>query len=192
MSKEPAFDFVHLPPGVEPESAWVGLHDATIEAVRSDPAACTAELDVRFPYIGGRGGMPEDGRATLRFNRVKALRATRYESPPDPYPKNDKVAQAAWSARSRTVSMDWAEVERLSARGDQIDVYDAGFARADGRFALTLSWCIQDDERESWGDAYFAAEAVDVLLPAGATMSFEEMVELGGQYWDESRKRRGR
>lgn len=197
----PELDWVHLPPGVEPESLWACLHDSYLIRSRSNLWERTVTLDFRSYHLQAHFELPEDWEFQFRFEQVAAVRVFTYQSPTHPeseaieasgreltHEEHYRLATEA-NAHGRQETASWSSFELALADEDtSFDVLDAEYVRQeDATITLRLGGMLDSSD---WHQLVIRAGNLTVLRNDQESFSLEELITMGEAYWEDFSRRR--
>jgi hypothetical protein len=187
--KQPIYDWVHLPIGIQEESLWECLHDAQLIRVASDRLEHAVELEFRVGYLSEFHKLPEELTFNLRLCGVQSVRVAQSV----PWPGEFSVPQGTsrpeetrlideYQAKWREESVSWPEFEaRLASSEDVAEVMDAACLQIEpGQFALRLLLCIDPN----YPTLFLRSESAEVARSDGQPTSLAEFLKLGEDYWE--------
>ncbi len=176
-------------PNEAEQSLWEALHDAHLDRLASDALARTVTLTLDMAHLRQFAGLPDATRWRLAVCDASKLLARRWDSWPGPSPDTQGLPRAAeadlvaaYQAKGRIVSVDWAEFE--------CTVSSKGLWVSDG----TLHHSATGTVLRAWGhdsseDRFFEFEIVGGRLEwersDGQRASTDELLRLGHDYWAE-------
>ena len=189
-------DWTHLPCGVETIDLWDWLHDAMLEECESDPLARTLTLQIDSAHIRKHRELEKETRFVLMFRGVTSVRGVRSliwpgeYVPPDGISREDDSDVAEYQAMWRSESVSWPDVEERIAKGG-LDISGASLARGDEQVAIELGGQNKaaPDGYATWLEIQIAAQALEVGLTSGESLTVDEALQWGETFWDELSKR---
>lgn len=197
----PELDWVHLPPGVEPESLWDCLHDSYLIRSRSNLWERTVTLDFRSYHLQEHFELPEDWEFQFRFEQVAAVRVFTYQTPKHPEREAIEVSGRALTheedyrlsveahERDRLETASWSSFELALVDEDtSFDVLNAEYVqREDGALTLRLGGMLHGS---NWHQLVIRAGNLTVLRSDRESFSLEELLTMGETYLEDFSRRR--
>ena len=186
-------DWIHLPPGTEPQSLWTCLHDAELQSVRSDTLERSLDLAFEVSYLRTHHHLPDDLLFQFRFTGVTSVRVTTFVHWPGPRPDKEGKSNEEQSylvrecqSKGREESVNWDRFE-ANLKQSSLLVYDADLASGVRGSSLRLegNW---DDEY--WYTIFIPSHELSVHRSDGAPFSLTELQRLGEDYWNHFAGRR--
>jgi hypothetical protein len=185
-TEETPVDWVHLPRGSTEQSLWECLHDADLEAVRSDAVQRSAVLQFDVWYLRQYHGLPDDLSFRFSLSGVASLRASIYVHWPGPLSIPAGVGReeearlvSEYRAKGREESIAWREFETtLSLNG--FEVGDACLASGEDQITLRIEGTLGGDH---WCNLILRAVSLSVIRTDGTMLSLDQFLDLGRAYW---------
>ncbi len=186
-------DWIHLPPGLEPRSLWVFLHDAVLHTIRSDTLERSAVLEFRIFYLREQPDQQEGLTIQIRLTDVTSVRAITFVHWPGPAPETlgksyDEQTRlvSEYQAKGREETLSWSELENALMTAD-FGVLQAWLASSEEGVTLHLEGVLDD---EHWCAVFVRAGSLSISRNDGSGITLDELEELGAAYWQGFGKRR--
>jgi hypothetical protein len=190
-------DWVHLPPGAQEMSLWVGLHDAQIVSIRSDRLERTLTLHLECDHLLEFHELPLDMQFLLRLEGVQSARVVHYEMWPGEFSVPAGVSSeqkerfvAEYQSKWREESLSWSELESaITLECKQvIDIVDATMATTPDRsVALRISGLLNYTE---FRELFLRAESLTLAKGDGQDLGIAGLLKMGEAYWDAFERRK--
>lgn len=169
-------DWTNLPDRTEVTSLSVSLHDGTLIRIESDGVKRRIVLTFDVLYLCQYHHLPENTRFLIQFDGVQSARAR----------ASSRVGYEV------SVSWDGLAANVSSSDGTGLEVMDADLVLLPtGGAALELAG-FSGTRDGLWMTVNIRAEWMKIYSSDGVDFSLEQFLKLGGEYWDDFGKRRGK
>ena len=185
--------------GTEEIPLWNSLHDGELQSIKSDRHKRTLILEFDIRHIRKSHELADDYRFVWKFEDVISANAVVWI--PWERVSTEELETLSNDANSVTLSEQWSKGHKesaswedleteLSKKNSFIDVGDATFHQSEQGITLDFQGRRESDDLE---DCYrlITIHACSISLSGsdGVSMSLEEFIQLGTDYWDAFEKR---
>jgi hypothetical protein len=174
------------------ESLWDSLHDSSLVSVSSDPMARTVTLVLKIEHLRKFGHLSEGVTWRLVLHSASKLLARRWEVWPGPSGElknltraEETAVVAEYQSKARTVSLSWTDFEKDVAL-DALWIKDATLFRQGSTVVLKAEGNSHDGY--IFYEFNLTGEKLQFERSDGTVLTIDELLTLGGQYWDEFSK----
>lgn len=176
------------------QSLWEALHDTEITSIISDPLERSIRVRISIKHLLGLANLPLSGYWVLIGDGVTQLKAERFEFSPTPPPMTKGLSYEEqsrlvrdWQRLGRSLSVDWEAFEKaVSTEG--IGLGDASLRRLERGVLFSAGGNFLDND--DWVTFEILANEFHCEQSDGKNLSLEDLMDLGGRYWEAFAARR--
>ncbi len=191
MQEQPKLDWVNLPPNAVVESLWDCLHDGDLLAVRADLLVRTVTLEIDVAHVRDFHKIGDDTHFLVTLHDVQSVRAATFAVWPGPRPDTSGKSREEesrlineYQAKWREESVGWNDFMALFP-ANKFDISNAEIVRGESGVAMQIGGMVDgDDIADQFFTIFLRAEAVSLQQSDGVSLTVEQLIKLGEDYWN--------
>lgn len=184
-----------MPNGVREISLWDCLHDGELISCASNLLERFVTLEIEVDHL-----IKDKQNLTtflLRLEDVASVRAVghfrwpgKFEEPENASGADREALLKDYYAKWRSESLSWPEFEAALAT-DPLRISDACYVSGNDETTLRLGGFMDGDKFDDiYFDVFLSGKSLSASCRDGREFSFENLIALGGEYWEAFAARR--